>query len=83
LAFDETGDWSGTATELTEDKLNQILQTIWNSGVTPKDVFLGADLKGAINKFATRILGNETKLAGQVVSLETDFGTVNFHMHRL
>ncbi|EKA1247245.1 DUF5309 family protein, partial [Campylobacter coli] len=66
-----------------EDKLNQILQTIWNSGVTPKDVFLGADLKGAINKFATRILGNETKLVGQVVSLETDFGTVNFHMHRL
>ncbi|ECQ5881521.1 hypothetical protein FZL65_00720 [Campylobacter coli] len=83
LAFDEAGDWSGTATELTEDKLNQILQNIWNSGVTPKDVFLGADLKGAINKFATRILGNETKLVGQVVSLETDFGTVNFHMHRL
>nr|WP_269747329.1 hypothetical protein [Campylobacter aviculae] len=42
LAFDEAGDWSGTATELTEDKLNQILQTIWDSGVTPKDVFLGA-----------------------------------------
>ncbi|EAJ7530445.1 hypothetical protein A0X68_09120, partial [Campylobacter jejuni] len=24
LAFDEAGDWSGTSTELTEDKLNQI-----------------------------------------------------------
>lgn len=83
LAFDEAKNWSGAATELTEDKLNQILQNIWNSGVSPKDVYLGADLKGAINKFATRILGNETKLVGQVVSLETDFGTVNFHMHRL
>ena len=82
LAFDESGDWKGEATELTEDKLNQILQTIWNNGVSPKDVFLGAELKGAINKFATRILGNETKLVGQVVSLETDFGKVNFHMHR-
>ncbi|MBZ7942755.1 DUF5309 family protein [Campylobacter sp. W0045] len=83
LAFDEAGDWSGTATELTEDKLNQILQTIWDSGVTPKDVFLGAELKPAINKLATRILKDETKLVGRVISFETDFGTINFHMHRL
>ncbi len=83
LAFDEARDWSGVPSELNEDKLNQILQTIWDSGATPKDVFLGADLKAAINKLATRILGNETKLVGKVVSLETDFGTINFHMHRL
>ena len=59
LAFDENGDWSGTATKLTEEKLNQILQQIWDSGATPKDVFIGAKLKSAINAFATRQFGNE------------------------
>ncbi|TEY00966.1 DUF5309 family protein [Campylobacter sp. US33a] len=77
LAFDENGDWTGNATELTEDKLNQILQSIWDKGVTAKDVFVGADLKAAINRIATRILGNEK------TSIETDFGVVNFHLHRM
>lgn len=83
LAFDEAKDWSGTPSLLTEDKLSQILQSIWDSGATPKDVFLGASLKPAINKLATRIFGNEKNLVGNVMSLETDFGTINFHLHRL
>ncbi|WP_139451848.1 DUF5309 family protein [Campylobacter armoricus] len=83
LAFDDAKDWSGAPSLLTEDKLGQILQTIWDSGATPKDVFLGASLKPAINKLATRIFGNEKNLVGNVISLETDFGTINFHLHRL
>lgn len=82
LAFDSNGDWSGTATELTEDKLSEILQTIWDSGATPKDVFIGANLKKAINKFATRQFGNEKMINSSVVSLDTDFGKVNFRLHR-
>ncbi|OCR86686.1 hypothetical protein CFT13S00388_07990 [Campylobacter fetus subsp. testudinum] len=82
LAFDESGDWSGTATQLTEAKLNQILQTIWDSGATPKDVFIGAKLKAAINAFASRQFGNEKMVNSSVVSLDTDFGKVNFRLHR-
>ena len=83
LAFDEDKNWGAKPTELTETKLNEILQTIWNSGATPKDVFMGANLKPAINKLATRYLSNEKHVVGRVVSFETDFGTINFHLHRL
>ncbi|MBE3610489.1 SU10 major capsid protein [Campylobacter californiensis] len=83
LAFDSSGDWQGTAGVLTEDILSQILQQIWDSGATPKDVFIGANLKKAINKIATRQFGNDKSINTRVVSLETDFGKVNFRMHRL
>lgn len=67
---------------LDEDKLNQILQNIWEAGATPKDVFIGAELKKAINKMATRQFGNEKMINSSVVSLDTDFGKVNFRLHR-
>ena len=54
MAFDSTGDWSGDATVLNEKILSNLLQNIWDEGTTPKDVFIGADLKAAINKIATR-----------------------------
>ncbi|EAU00357.1 SU10 major capsid protein [Campylobacter curvus] len=82
LAFDASGDWKGANTPLTEDVLSQILQQIWDSGATPKDVFIGAALKPAINKLATRQFGNEKAINSRVVSLDTDFGKVNFRMHR-
>ncbi|ASM38499.1 MAG: DUF5309 family protein [Campylobacter sputorum] len=82
LAFDDAGNWSGEATELTEKELSEILQTIWDSGATPKDVFIGAGLKKAINKLASRQFGNEKSINTSVVSLDTDFGKVNFRMHR-
>ncbi len=82
LAFDSTGDWTGTATALTEAVLSQILQRIWDSGATPKDVFIGAALKPAINKLAVRQFGNEKSINSSVVSLDTDFGKVNFRLHR-
>jgi hypothetical protein len=83
LAFDETEDWTGANTVLTWDKFNEILQNAYNAGETPKDVFLGANLKGAINSFVSRQLGNESKYNGVVKSLETDFGTVNIRLHRM
>lgn len=81
-AFDSTGDWEGTATLLDEDVLHQILEPIWKKGESPKDVFIGADLKKAINAFATRQFGNEKSVNTSVVSVDTDFGKVNFRLHR-
>lgn len=82
LAFDENGDWTGNATELTEKKLNEVLRVIYDSGVKPKDIFVGASLKQAINKFASRQFSNEKFINSSVVSLDTDFGKVNFRLHR-
>jgi len=83
LAFDDAADWTGANTVLTWDMFNQILQNAYEAGETPKDVFLGANLKGAINSFVSRQLGNESKYNGVVKSLETDFGTVNIRLHRM
>ena len=82
VAFDSSGDWKGTPSALTETILSQLLQNIWDAGTTPKDVFIGADLKPAINKIATRQFGNEKNINSSVVSLDTDFGRVNFRLHR-
>lgn len=82
LAFDSTKNWSGSASELTEERLNEVLQTIYNSGAKPKDVFIGANLKAAINKMATRQLGNEKTSNRYLSTLDTDFGVINFHLHR-
>jgi len=83
LAFDSTGDWAGTDTVLTWDIFNTILQNAYDKGETPKDVFVGAGLKKAINNFVSRQLGNEKTYNGRVVTLETDFGTLNIRMHRM
>ena len=82
MAFDSTGDWTGTETVLDEDTLHSILEPIWNKGEAPKDVFIGANLKKAINAFATRQFGNEKSVNQSVVSVDTDFGKVNFRLHR-
>ncbi len=54
VAFDSSGDWKGTPAALTETILSQLLQNIWDAGTTPKDVFIGAELKPAINKIVFR-----------------------------
>ena len=54
VAFDSSGDWKGTPAALTETILTQLLQNIWDAGTTPKDVFIGNDLKPAINKIVFR-----------------------------
>ena len=82
LAYDSLGDWTGTATLLDETKLHQILEPIWKKGEKPKDVFIGSALKPAINAFASRLFGNEKSVNTSVVSVDTDFGKVNFRLHR-
>jgi hypothetical protein len=82
LAFDADGDGTGAVSDFTEDKMNQVLQLIWDNGETPKDIFVGANLKKAFNALVTRQLGNEAFTNRRVTSLETDFGTVNVHLHR-
>ena len=54
VVFDSSGDWKGAATQLTETILSQLLQNIWDADTTPKDVFIGAELKPAINKIVFR-----------------------------
>lgn len=81
-AFDSTSNWSGTNTSMTEAHLNTVLQSIWDAGETVKDIYVGANLKAAFNKLASRQLGNEKTVNMQVSSLETDFGTVNIRLSR-
>jgi len=88
FAFDDSGAWGSEASgsndfkTLDEDTLHTILQSIYDAGETPSDVLLGADLKKAINRIATRQFGNEKHVNSSVVSLDTDFGKVNFRLHR-
>lgn len=87
FAFDADGDWKAgsvddTLATLTETEMNEVLQAIWDAGETPKDIYVGANLKKAFNAMVTRQLGNESHSNRRVVSLETDFGTVNIHLHR-
>jgi len=74
--------WNAVPEVLTWDAFNAILQVIYDNGATPKDVFVGSELKKAINAFVTRQLGNESQANKRITSLETDFGTVNIMMHR-
>lgn len=83
LAFDDTKNWSGTKTSMTWDIFNQVLEQIYKNGGSPKDVYVGTALKSAINGFVTRQLGNEKMANIMVSSLETDFGVVNIHLHRM
>lgn len=82
LAFDSDGDWTGDNVPMTWEYFNQILQQIYDGGATPKDVYVGANLKARINGFVQRQLTNEVKSAQTIKSIETDFGTVNIYLSR-
>jgi len=82
LAFDDAADWSGAATTFSELKMNQVLQNIYDAGESVKDIFVGANLKAGFNALVDRQLGNEKKSTRNVVSLETDFGTINIRLSR-
>lgn len=83
LAFDSTKNWSANKTPMTWDIFNQVLEQIYKNGGTAKDVYVGTALKRAINGFVDRQLGNEKMANIMVSSLETDFGVVNIHLHRM
>lgn len=87
-AFDDSGAWGAEVAStnefklLDEDVLGELLQPIWDTGESPRDVYIGASLKRAINRIASRQFGNEKHVNSSVVSLDTDFGIVNFRLHR-
>lgn len=83
-AFDTNGDWSGEASLLDDKALNEFLQDIWDRGGNPKDVFIGATLKRAINKmFERQLNAGDKKASTFITAVETDFGIVNFRLHRM
>lgn len=82
FAFDAAGDWTGATTAFDETKMNTVLQSIYDAGETVKDIYVGANLKAGFNALASRLLGNENKSVRNVVSLETDFGTINIRLSR-
>ncbi|MGP1450757.1 MAG: SU10 major capsid protein, partial [Wolinella sp.] len=86
-AFDASGDWSGAEQDLTWDSFNQILESIWENGGTPRDVFVGSKLKAKINAFikdyGIKVVENGDKVYNGIINkIETDFGVVNINMHR-
>ena len=82
LAFDNNGDWSGTPQKLTKEYLNELLHAVWKSGTDPKKVFVGANLKSAIDELASRHWKSETSISDKIVTLDTNFGVVEFKLHR-
>jgi len=88
FTFDSGGAAEGTwandsaATAFSEDKMNTVLQSIYDAGETVKDIYVGAGLKKAFNGLVSRQLGNEKMSTRNVVSLETDFGTINIRLSR-
>lgn len=86
LAFDDSLDWTGTEQDMTEEMFLSILQQTYDLGGTPKDIFVGASLKGKINAFRKNN-GNTTTITNNTVpfkvdTIDTDFGTVRVHLHR-
>jgi hypothetical protein len=82
IAFDEDMDWTGDTQEMTWESFNTILQSVYDGGATPKNVYVGTNLKARINDFVTRQYTNEKKTVQTITSIETDFGIVNIHMSR-
>lgn len=86
LTTNVTSMTSGTV--FSESILVGLMQLSWtnSNGETPTDLLVGANMKSKISSFGTGIVKNVNlgdKVAGQVVqSYESDYGTVNIHLHR-
>lgn len=86
LSTNVTSMTSGTV--FSESILVGLMQLSWtnSNGETPTDLLVGANMKSKISSFGTGIVKNTNlgdKVAGQVVqSYESDYGTVNVHLHR-
>lgn len=86
LTTNTTAHTSGTV--FSESVLIGLLKQTWDnsSGDTTTDLLVGSILKTKISGFTTGItkyIDRDAKAAGQVVQMyESDFGTVNVHLHR-
>lgn len=89
LYFIQTNVETGTGTgneALTEDMLNDALQTVWAAGgmVDGATLLAGAFQKRAISNFTTNtrfMVADENKLASAVDIYQSDFGTVKVRLH--
>lgn len=87
-AFNATTLNAGTAPVLDEDLLNGYLETVWEGSDREGalDVFSGAKQKRAVSLFTTPNQRNIEAKSKMVVlpvdTIATDFGEVNFHLHR-
>lgn len=79
----ETG--AGTANEaLTEDMLNDNLETIWAAGGFPSNILAGSFQKRAISGFTTNtrnITASSKQVTAAIDIYESDFGTVAVRLH--
>ena len=86
ISTNSTSHTSGTV--FSESIAQGLLQLTWegSNGDAATDVMVGANIKRKISGFTTGLTKNinvSEKKAGQVVQVyETDFGTVNVHLHR-
>ena len=81
-----TNTSSGTAAnvDLTEDMLNDGLQTVWAAGGSPSTLLVGAFQKRLISAFTTNtryMVADEKKLTSAVDVYQSDFGTVTVRLH--
>jgi hypothetical protein len=75
-----------TRVPLTWDLFSEILQKAWEAGGEVNKVFVGAGLKGTINKFAKDYLIHDTgehTFDPRITKVATDFGIVDVVIHRM
>jgi hypothetical protein len=79
----ETGTGTG-AEALTEDMFNDVLQTIYDAGGRPKDVFVNSFQKRKISAFTASSTKNvdaaDKMLVNSVNVYESDFGVLTVHL---
>ena len=79
----ETGSATGDET-LTEDMLNDNLQTIWAAGGFPSNILCGAFQKRTISNFSTNtrnVAASAKELTSAVDIYESDFGRLAVRLH--
>lgn len=86
LSTNVTAQTSGTI--FSESILIGLLKLTWDNsnGESATDLLVGSNVKSRISQFTTGLTKNvnaSEKMAGQVVQqYESDYGTVNVHLHR-
>lgn len=89
LGWIATNVTTGTATAdeaLTEDMLNDNLQSVWAQGGKPATILCGAFQKRKISAFTTNtryMVADEKKIASAVDVYQSDFGTVTVRLHHI
>jgi hypothetical protein len=86
VGFVATNTSTGSASDvtLTEDILNDGLQSVWASGGFPSTLLVGAFQKRTISAFTTNtryMVADEKKVSAAIDVYQSDFGTVTVRLH--